>query len=71
MAEVTITLPEGAINTLMKLKQKDETIMDVLLRLIGSVTKKEEFLGWLERKEPNEDLGKSIEGVYKNRKKQA
>ncbi len=67
MSDKIITLPKDAINILMKLKRKDETLTDVLLRIIGSLAKKDKLLEWLEGKEPNEDLASSIESVYEQR----
>ena len=67
MADDTIKLPKDAIELLLKLKRKNETITDVLMRIIGMVAKKDNFAEWIETKEPNEELASAIESVYQKR----
>ena len=67
MADKVITLPKDAINKLLSMKREDETLTDVIMRIIGSVTNKEKLVELIEEMEPNEDLAKSIEDVYKKR----
>lgn len=65
MAHKTLTISEEAYKELVKLKNEKESFTDVIIKL----TKKKNLLEYVKTMPKNENLAKSIEKVFEERKR--
>ena len=67
MAHKTITISEDAYNSLNKLKKKNESFTDVILRLTIIEKKKNNLLKWVNSKKANNNLADAIHDTLTER----
>ena len=67
MAHKTITISEDAYNSLNKLKRKNESFTDVILRITRDEKNKDNLLSWIKKKKSNSSLAESINDVLNDR----
>ena len=67
MAHKTITISETAYNSLNKLKRKNESFTDVILRITMTEKNNDDLISWIKKKKVNSDLADSINATFNER----
>ncbi len=67
MAHKTITISEDAYNSLNKLKRKNESFTDVILRITMTEKNIDDLINWIKRNKGNQNLADSISTIFDER----